>query len=236
MATRQIFFFLFLAFYRVICLAEVPEARCKISEKIMDYSTLGDCYDQGVYYSKDKEKAKINYLYGAMQSTRQGEYGKLQAARTLLFKSKSEIENAMGLYILKGFSDSSDAAIVEKPAYEGDYTYRGAARYYLAIYFALQDDYKRASTYLDLAIQDNYFWAYYASLYVRGEMKAQEVENLFAQAEQVRKKYFPWYPSGYSCWLQWQRDYRKTDELTFPVNAKKVDSLLEQYGACENAE
>lgn len=230
---KQFFCFLFLFIYRAACFADVPEARCKISEKIMDYSILGDCYDQGVYFSKDKEKAKLNYLYGAMQKTKQGEYGKLQAARALLFNSENELENAMGLYILKDFSDSSDAAVVEVPAYEGDYTYRGAARYYLAIYFALQDDYKRSSIYLDLAIKDNYFWAYYASFYIKEKMTALEVENLFAQAQQARKKYFPWYPSGYSCWLQWQWDNRKSAEIAFPVDFKKIERLLKKYGACE---
>ncbi|WP_263147630.1 hypothetical protein [Pseudomonas sp. RIT-PI-AD] len=227
---------IFLIIFSCGCVAaEVPEIRCEYAEKIMDYSTLGDCYSQGVVYDKDEEKAKLYYIYGAMQDTDQGEYGKLQAARVLLFKSTDEVDNAMGLYILKVFSDSQNAIIVKAPSYEGEYTFRGAARYYLAIYFAQQKDYERAIAYLDLALEDSYFWAAYAKLYLKSQLISDdEKSKLISQAEDLRKIYFPWYPKGYSCWLQWQIKPTKEDELKFPVDAQKASKLMEEQGGCRS--
>ncbi|WP_263147628.1 hypothetical protein [Pseudomonas sp. RIT-PI-AD] len=226
---------LFFMIFSEHLMAEVTEARCKTAESIMDYSTLGDCYDQGVIYPKDKEQAKLNYIYGAMQDTRQGEYGRLKAARALLFQSENELENAMGLYILKSFSDNKNAIVVEKPRYEGDYTYRGAARYYLSIYLLQQNENERALTYLDLALEDGYFWAAYAKLYLKSQLISDdEKSKLISQAENLRKIYFPWYPKGYSCWLQWQIKPTKEDELKFPVDAQKASKLIEEQGGCRS--
>lgn len=217
--------------------AQPTESMCKTALQFREYATLGDCYKYGVGHEKNLEKAKVYYLYGAMYKNGQGEYGRLQAASALLFKSSSALENAMGLYILKDFSDRDDVEKIVEPKYAGDYTRRGSARYLLAIYFAQQGDYISAKSYLEKALQDNQGQAAFALIYLNEAKKfpepmAKEVVSEYMKVgEEKQRKYFYWGVENYSCWLERQADENRED-IPFPVDFKLLEQLLVKHNAC----
>lgn len=219
-------------------MAKPKESMCKHASLLQAYATLGDCYWYGVYYSKDTDKAKTFYLQGAMQNGEQGEYAKLRAGRTLLLDSTSPLENAMGLYILKEFSDKEAVEKTLNPEYVGDYTRRGTARYYLSIYLSQQEDFEGAKNYLNKSLEDNHGYAAFAIIYLHeagklsSPINSEKLREYMEEGEEKQRRFFFWQAEqGYSCWLQHQID-GSFQGAAFPVDHELVLRLLVTHGPC----
>lgn len=219
-------------------MAKPKESMCEHASLLQAYATLGDCYWYGVFYDKDIDKAKINYLQGAMQNGEQGEYAKLRAGGTLLFNNTSPLENAMGIYILKEFSDNQVVEKSLKPKYAGDYTRRGTARYYLSIYLAQQGDFDGAKNYLEKSLADNHGYAAFAIIYLNeaGKLSSpispEKLREYMEEGEEKQRKFFFWQAEqGYSCWLRHQIE-GSPEGTAFPVDHGLVLRLLETHGPC----
>lgn len=232
-------FILISAILPVLIFAQPKESMCKEALEFQEYATLGDCYRYGVSHEKNLGKAKIYYLYGAMRNSGDGEYGKLQAANMLLFRSDSALENAMGLYILKDFSDREDVEKVVQPKYAGNYTRRGSARYMLAIYFAQKGDFESAKNYLEKALEDNQGQAAFALIYLDEAKKFAQplgqktIDDYMKVGMEKQQKYFFWGVKDYPCWLERKMDQSRED-VPFPVEAELIKRLQKKYGACSN--
>lgn len=229
--------------FYILCgmaIAQPKESMCEHASLLQAYDTLGDCYWYGVGVDKDEERAKAYYLYGAMQNSARGEYGKLRAANTLLFKSSSPIENAMGIYILKDFSDREDVEKTTAPQYAGDYTRRGAARYYLSIYLAQNGNFESAKSYLIKSLDDNHGYSAFAIIYLNDAGKISpplsyaEVIEYMEEGKSKQREFFFWQlEQGYSCWLKHQID-GGLEGAEFPVDHEIALRLLEEHGPCSS--
>ena len=228
-------------FFSILCgcaIAQPKESMCKHAAMLKAYDTLGDCYWYGVMVDKDVDKAKVYYLHAAMQVGEQGEAGKLRAGGRLLFDSDSPLEKAMGLYVLKDFSESEDVEKVDSPKYEGHYTRRGSARYLLAVHWAQSGDYQKSEFYLKKALEDNYGQSAFALAYlheaekVSSTMSHEVILEYINEGIEKQQKYFFWEQyQSYACWLK-EQDEGRIRMTAFPVDHVVLTSLLDKHGPC----
>ena len=223
-----------------LVIAQPKESMCEHAPMLKAYDVLGDCFWYGVTVDKDVTKAKKYYLHAAMQVGEQGEVGKLRAGRRFLFDSDSPLEKAMGLYILKEFSDREDVEKVDSPKYEGHYNRRSSARYLMATHWAQSGDYRKSEYYLRKALEDNYGPSAFALIYLSEAGKLSSIMNDRALLEYMsegvskQKEFFFWEPhQDYSCWLKNQNEGRM-ESTAFPVDSALVFSLLEKHGPCSS--
>ena len=220
--------------------AATMEELCK-DAKPPYYHRIGSCYEQGVHYEKNKEKAKIYYLLAAADIVRPGQAasGISSAIKLLLLDSDSPVEKAMGFYLAQKFSTEEYFKEMDEPEYDGDINLRGATRYYLSIHLARVEKHDPSNFYLSKSLEDNFYPAAYAILYLNEAEKTSppltesQAEALMQEGIEKQKKYFHWeYPIDYSCWLEKQLDGDQR-RPAFPVDKRVVKQLLQKHGSCK---